>query len=319
MDRIGTRHVTASEVERLLDYPSLIAALRAAFRDPPRAPDRLVLPLGADGSADRLLLMPAVWPGRLAIVKIVSVHASRPAGAGGAVRADLLAMDPATGDWLGRVDGHSLTVRRTAATSVLAATMLARADASRLAVIGAGAVAAALAEAYATQFPLADIAIWARRRDAAQALTDRLCRAGLPARAEPDRAAAIAGAHIVSAATLSTVPLVESRHVGPGTHVDIVGGFTPAMREADDVLIGRARVMADGPAALTEAGDLAGPIATGHLAAKDVTYLGDVLRRSPQRGVDDVTLFKSAGLALEDLAAADLLFARLRAADAGGA
>ena len=313
-DLTATRFVTAAEVERLLDYPSLVAALHAAFLDPPRAPDRLALPLGEEGSPDRLLLMPAVWPGRLAIVKIVRVHGAR---GDGAVRADLLAMDPGTGDWLGRVDGHSLTVRRTAAASVLAAGLLARPDASRLAVIGGGAVAAALAEGYATLFPLTDIAVWTRRPVAAESLAEQLRRSGLPARAEPDRAAAIGRADIVTAATLSTEPLIESRSVRPGTHVDLVGGFTPAMREADDALVERALVVADGPAALGEAGDLAEPIARGRLQPSDVLLLADALRSPPERGAGDITLFKSVGLALEDLAAADLLFARLRAPEAG--
>lgn len=303
------RRVEAAEIAALLDYPALVEALRAAFLDPPVAPDRIVVPLDAASSA-RLLVMPAARAGGLAVVKLVTVH---PDAVDGAVRATLVAIDAATGALRGFVDGHALTVRRTAAASVLAARQLVRPDARVLALLGAGAVAAALAHAYAATFALGEVVIWARRAVAAEALAAQLRAAGLAARAEPDRAAAVARADIVSAATLATAPIVLGDEVRAGTHVDLVGGFTPDMREADDALIARALVVADGPAALCEAGDLAQPIAAGVLDAARVRLLADVIAAPPAVTGGAVTVFKSVGLALEDLAAAELLFDRLDA------
>lgn len=302
--------VTASQVDEALDYPSLVARLRSAFLDPPTCPPRTSLALEAGGS---LLVMPAARPSGLAGVKVVTVHPGLTDRPGGAVRAFYLALDATSGTPLGLVDGHALTVRRTAAASVLAASALARADARRLLIVGAGAVAAELAHAYAALRPIEAITVWARRTEAAKQLAAELADKGLPVVAAHDLDTAVAHADIVSAATLSRLPLIRSMAVRDGTHVDLVGGFTAAMREADDALVARARVVADGAPALEEAGDLAGPIASGALDPSRVTLLADALRGYDRRP-GDVTLFKSVGLALEDLAAAELLFERLGAA-----
>ena len=121
------------------------------------------------------------------------------------------------------------------------------------------------------------------------------------------------GAAIVSCATLSATPLVHGAWLRPGTHLDLVGGFTPAMREADDEAVRRARVFVDTSAALEEAGDVVQPIASGLLRSADVPDLFDLTRgtHAGRESDEEITLFKSVGAALEDLAAAGLAFERL--------
>lgn len=293
--------VPAETIARLLDYPSLVAALRAAFLDPPVAPERLTVPIAREGSAaaGSLLVMPAVRAGGLITCKLVTLHPELGARFEGALRSTVVVLDAATGELRCLLDGHSLTNRRTAATSVLAAQTLARRDARRVTVLGAGGVAFSLAEAYATTFPLEQVAVWARRPLAAEALAAQLRAVGAPAVAMVDLEQAVRSADIVSTATLSEAPLLFDEWIRPGTHVDLVGGFRPHMREAEDALLARAFVVADGPTALEEAGDLVGPLASGALARSQVYLLEDILRDgAPTRSPGGVTVFKSVGLSV---------------------
>ncbi|WP_254601819.1 hypothetical protein [Sphingomonas bacterium] len=252
----------------------------------------------------------------MALVKLVTVHPALGTRPGGALRSVALAIDATNGETIGLIDGHALTTRRTAATSVLAARALARPDASRLTIVGAGAVAAALAEAYAASFPLTGIAVWARRAEAAEALAAQLRDKGLPARADADLDAAISDAEIIATATLSTEPLLTPAMVRDGAHLDLIGGYTAAMREAEPRLTASAAIVVDSSAAL-DAGDLAAPIADGLIDPAGIITLSQLLRGdrvpSPDRRI---TLFKSVGLAIEDLAAAEMVVAGWRRAGA---
>lgn len=304
-------YVDAASVDRLLDYPALIEALRAAFLDPPIAAERISIGYGASGDR-HLLVMPAINPDGLVGVKLVSVHPALAARPGGAVRALYVAIDAATGEPRALIDGAALTERRTAAASVLAAQALARSDASTLLIVGTGQIAHALCRCYWETLRPARIMIWGRRAEAVNEMVARLGAEGIPATAVRDLGAAVRSADIVSVATLSKAPLILGADVRPGTHVDLVGGFTPVMREADDALMARAHIVIDGPGTLATAGDLTQPIAAGIVRAADTNLLADILaRRVAGRGSpDDVTLFKSVGVALEDLAAAELLLAQ---------
>lgn len=304
-------YIDAVTVDRLLDCPALIEALRAAFVDPPITAERISIDYGASGDR-HLLVMPAVNPDGLVGVKLVSVHPALAARPGGAVRALYVALDAATGEPRALIDGAALTERRTAAASVLAAGALARSDAETLLIVGTGQIAHALCRCYRDSLRPARIMIWGRRDEAVDAMIARLGVEGIRATAARDLRAAVQAADIVSVATLSEDPMILGKDVRAGAHIDLVGGFTPKMREADDALIARARVVIDGPGALATAGDLTQPIAAGILPAGDVTLLADVLARRAigRRSPDDVTLFKSVGVALEDLATAELLLTR---------
>ncbi|MGE0724029.1 MAG: ornithine cyclodeaminase family protein [Alphaproteobacteria bacterium] len=308
--------IDAAAVERALDFPSLVAALDAAFRDgrevPPRHHHAIPQPSGKDAV---LLLMPAWSRGGAVGIKIVTVYPdNRERGLSGVLGTYLL-LDGATGAPRAVMDGTMLTRRRTAAASALAASYLARRDASRMVMVGTGALAPHLVHAHAAVRPIREVAVWGRRPEAAADLARRLAADGFAARATDDLAAAVALADLVSCATPSTAPLVRGAWLRPGTHVDLVGGFTPVMREVDDEAVRRARIFVDGRAdALHEAGDLIQPIRAGVISeASIIADLFDLARAQAKGrgGADEITLFKSVGTALEDLAAAELVLTRL--------
>ena len=304
MELLGSAVITlgAAELDSALDYPTLVARIGRSFTDPIRCPRRLVVERAEAGEAPAtLLVMAAARDGGAALVKSVTVGASE------ALRSQVLLLG-ADGRLLALIDGESLTARRTAAASVCAAALLARPDAAVLAVLGAGPQAAALARAYAACRPLERILVWARRADRAASFADGLARhSGVLVEVAASAADAVRSADIVTCATRAEAPLVRSADVRPGTHIDLVGGFRPAMREADDALMVRARVVADTAQALVEAGDLCGPLVAGLIRPADVALLGDLLRGGgPTRGADEVTLYKSVGFAALDLVAAEL-------------
>lgn len=296
--------IDADTVRARLAYPQLFEALAAAFRTPPLTTPRQALPYRAkdDAAGSVLLLMAAVDPDRLAGVKIVTFNAGRPDGA---VRYIYIAFDPASGAPLALIDGEALSSRRTAAVSALAAQTLARPEASDIVILGAGAVARELVPAYRAAFPAARIRLWARRVEAAAALA-----AALVVDVVDDLDAAVAAADIVASATAATAPLIQGGLLRHGAHVDLIGGFSPTMRESDDAVLARAAaVVVDNPAAIAEAGDLVSPISTGVLTAERVVTLGQVLAGAAPGRPDGaaVTVFKSVGHSLADLAAASLV------------
>ena len=226
-----------------------------------------------------------------------------------------LLLDGKTGEPQALIDGQRLTQWRTACASALAASYLAREDASRLLVIGAGALAPFLARAHSAVRPIRrnpDLEPDLRqcREGGGDAEGRRLGRRG----GRPISTRRSAEADIVSSATIATTPLVKGALLKPGTHVDLVGGFTPAMRESDDDAIRRARVYVDTRAGATkEAGDIVQPLASGVLAADDIVADLHELARGEKQGrgsADEITLFKSVGAALEDLAAGVEVFKR---------
>jgi ornithine cyclodeaminase len=256
--------------------------------------------------------MPA-WDGAGLGVKIVTVFPRNRVRGLASVAALYVLMDGATGHPRALIDGEALTLRRTGAASALASTYLSRRDARALLVVGTGALAPTMAAAHCAVRPIERVDVWGRSGDRAQALAERLRVQGLPARPVAHLDAALADADIVTCATTSTEPIVRGAQVRPGTHVDLVGAFTPAMRESDDALVQRASVFVDTYAgALMEAGDLVQPMAEGAFAREQVrAELADLCAgRHPGRASDDeVTLFKSVGTALEDLCAARLVAA----------
>jgi ornithine cyclodeaminase len=310
------RFVSAADVDAALDFPALIEALEQAFRGGLEAPPRHHHALPVSGEPDAThLLMPAWGQGALG-VKIVNVFPGNGARGLPAVQGVYVLQSGRTGETLAVLDGSRLTLWRTAAASALAAKRLARADAARLTLVGAGALAPFLARAHASVRPIRAVTVWNRRPEGARALAARLAEEGFAARASEDLQAAIEGADVISAATLSTTPLIRGAWLKAGQHVDLVGAFSMSMREADDLALQRARVFVDSPSALTEGGDVAQAIASGALASSAVVAdLAALARGAPGRGADDeITLFKSVGASIEDLAAAQLVWRRLGSA-----
>jgi ornithine cyclodeaminase len=304
----------AAALERTLDTPSLVAALRAAFVRGARAPVRHVHEV-APALDGRLLLMPAWREAEATGVKIVTVYPKNRARGIATVSALYVLLDGATGHPRALLDGEALTLRRTGAASALASTYLSRADARTLLVVGTGRLAPCMAAAHCAARPIERVLVWGRDPGHARTLAGRLAQEGLAAHPAPDLPAALREADIVTCATTAAEPIVRGADVRPGTHVDLVGGFTPAMREADDELVARARVFVDTFAgALAEAGDLVAPLRAGVIAREHVrAELADLAAgRHPGRtSAEEITLFKSVGTALADLAAAELAVSRL--------
>lgn len=318
------RVVSAAEIDRALTCPALVDALAEAFCSELAAPVRHHHAIARDGALATLLLMPA-WTaqgsggfaGGFLGVKVVSVFPDNGARGLPSVLGTYLLMDGATGAPLAALDGTRLTAWRTAAASALAARALARPDASRMVMVGAGALAPFLIRAHASQRPLREVAVWNRHPDKAQAVAEALREefARLRPRARiaavADLEGAVRAADIVSCATLSTAPLVRGAWLKPGAHLDLVGAFTLAMREADDEALRRASVYIDTQAARTEGGDVALALRSGAIPEEHVR--GDLfaLCRGEVQGrvePDEITVFKSVGTAIEDLAAAMLVW-----------
>jgi len=313
--------LSADDVDRALTFPGLVETLRAAFRagaiQPVRHHHTVERP---DGAASTLLLMPA-WTdfgaagtsdGGYVGVKVVTVSPDNNAVGKPAVMGVYLLLDGRTGEPMALIDGQRLTLWRTASASALAADYLARKDASKLLVVGAGALAPFLARAHSAIRPIREIRIWNRTPANAEKVAAQLSGLGLSAEVTDDLDTALGWADIVSSATIATAPLVKGTLLRPGTHVDLVGAFTPAMRESDDDAIRRARVYVDTRAGATkEAGDIVQPLASGLLKPDAIVADLHELARGEKKGRDsaeEITLFKSVGAALEDLAAAVAVF-----------
>ena len=302
----------AAATSAALPFARLLPALRSLFAQGCEVPPRHVHDVGGrGGTAFTSLVMRAWSPGRYyGINPINSAPATAARGLPG-LHASYMLYDGTTGAPLALIDGDALTQRRTAAASALAASWLAREDAAHLLVVGAGQVASLLPAAHAAARPIAQVSVWARDPAKAQALAGRLQHQGIAARAAPDLQAACAQADIVSCATLAGEPVVRGAWLRPGTHLDLVGSFTPAMREADDDCFAGASLYVDTEEALKKSGELLGPMARGVFGPADVRGTLATLSRGEapgRRSPAERTVFKSVGTALEDLAAAVLVY-----------
>lgn len=311
------RVVGAEEVHAALDYPSLVEALRETYRRGVDRVDRYALDQPRpDGRRNDWLLLPAWQFGRHFGAKLVSVFPENEALP--SVQGVYVLFDGKDGRPLACIDGAALTLRKTAANSALAATYLSRRDASSLLMIGAGALAPHLVLAHAAVRPIRRVAIWNRTPARAERLAEAL--SGDPALRDvtvgvaDDLEAAVRAADVVSCATMAKDPLVQGRWLAPGTHLDLVGGFRPDMREADDEAVRRARVFVDARFTTVEhCGDISQPIASGLIADSDITDTFELAQglRPGRRDEREITLFKSGGGGHEDLGAAQHLMAKL--------
>lgn len=305
------RTITGAELRSVLHHRMLIERLRQSFRAEVQVPLRHHHTVSTYGESDgTLLLMPAWETGRSVGIKVVTVFPDNAAKDLPAVQGVYLLLDGKTGVPQALIDGQALTKRRTAAASALAASYLAKPDAERLLVVGTGALAPELVEAYAAVRPLRHVLVWGRNLEKAKRVVSRFHRPKFRIEATADLEGAVRGADIITCATLSREPLIRGEWLQPGQHLDLIGGFTPEMREADDDCIRRSRVFVDTrEGACKEAGDIVQPMAAGILTSEDIAGdLYDLTRgeRAGRRYYDQITLFKSVGTALEDLCAAQL-------------
>lgn len=310
------RILAAPDLAQTLDYPSLVERLRDYFRDdavtvPVRHHHDVSVPDGTDAT---LLLMPAWRIGGYIGVKVATVFPDNGNQGLPSVMGSYLLLSAKTGEPVAILDGTELTLRRTAAASALASRYLSRPDCERLLMVGTGKLAPHLIKAHASQRPICNVLIWGRDLKKAERLAASLDAPKFRVAATDDLEQAARGAHIISCATLATDPLIDGAWLQPGQHVDLVGAFKPTMREVDDKAVQRSAVFVDTrDGALAEGGDLVQAIATGVFSSEDVRGdLFDLTRgEGPGRSVyNQITLFKSVGTGLEDLAAAKLAFER---------
>jgi ornithine cyclodeaminase/alanine dehydrogenase-like protein (mu-crystallin family) len=304
------RWISAAELAALAPYNEIIEALRQGFRDDIKTPVRHHHETAV---VTTLLLMPA-WSEKFTGLKTVTVKTDNPSLNVPTVQGSYLLIDNATGTPVAMMDGTELTRRRTAAAGALASDYLSRKDASTLLLIGAGALGAHFARAHASVRPIKTVLIYNRTLEKSEALAAELSTDGFAARAVTDLKSAMAEADIISGITSSTHAIIKGAWLKPGTHIDLAGAFKPSMRETDAEAVGRSRVYVDTrEGAEAEAGDLIQAKAEGQFEFDRVQ--GDLfeLCRGTMFGrktENEITLFKSCGTALEDLATAVMVHLR---------
>ncbi len=301
--------IDAETVHRKLDYPALVQALRIAHRHPMPGVQEGVL-AEPDGVADRSFLSLAAWQRDRAIgVKLISVfpdNRTLPS-----VQGLYAVFDGRSGSPLLVADGTALTLRKTAADSALGLDILARPDVETMLMIGAGALAPHVIQAFTSIRPsLRHVRIWNRTPARADAIAGSLEIAGVRTEATTDLDSSLSWADVVSSATMATEPLVHGARLKLGCHVDLIGGWQPDMRESDDDAVWRAAIFVDSKEMCRLCGDISQPLETGIITWSDIR--GDLFdlcgagidgRTSPEQ----ITLYKNAGGAHLDLFTAQFL------------
>jgi ornithine cyclodeaminase len=309
------RHIDADTTHRLLDYRGLVEGLREMYRRGVDLTERQVLHQQLpDGSRNDWLILPAWQFGRHQGIKLVSVFPGNEKKGLASILGLYVLFDGETGAPLLTIDGAALTLRKTVCNSALAVDYCARKDASKLLVVGAGNLAPHVVAAHASVRPIAEVRIWNRTPEKAVALASRLSRPGLAVSAAPDLEAAVPWADIVTGVTMTKQPLIKGAWLKPGQHLDLIGGFRPDMREADDEAVKRSRLFIDARfSVLDECGDISQPLAAGLIKESDITDLFQLARgeRPGRQREDEITFFKSGGGGHEDLATAQYLLSKL--------
>ena len=314
------RILSAADVQLAIDMPGAIEAMREAFTA--LADGSAVVPLRLPLETEHgvTLFMPAhLKTSGSTGAKVVSINPGNAALGLPVVHAVVLALDPQTGCPLAVMDGTWLTALRTGAVGGLAADLLAKKDADTVALFGAGVQARTQLEAVRCVRPITRVRVVSPSGVSADKLVAEL--EGVSAHRVEDPDEAVAGADIIIAATGSSTPVFDGSKVEPGAHVTGVGSFTPGMREVDTTLVMRARIIADQrEAVLSEAGDIAGPIADGSVTAAVIAAeLGDVVlgRLKGRTSEDEITFFKSVGNAVQDVSVAARVLAEAEARGLG--
>lgn len=296
------RIVTAEEVHELCAWPKLVDALARAHCGPAPMVDRSELHNTTNDVRDTYFNLPAWQPGVAMGTKMVTVFPSNPdKGPLPAVQAVYALFDGRDGRPLLMIDGTALTYRKTAADSALGSKLLSRPDAETLLLVGAGALAPFLVAAHRAVRPaIRDVLVWNRRHEKAEALARDVGGTAIA-----DLEAAVRRADIISTATASTEPMVKGAWLRLGAHLDLVGGFTPEMRECDDEAVTRSSIFVDSRwFAVDQPGDLGDPIKRGVITREAVRADLFQLCKGAMTGratPQEITLFKNGGGAHLDL------------------
>ncbi|HEX6484634.1 MAG TPA: hypothetical protein VF043_37795 [Ktedonobacteraceae bacterium] len=316
--------LSRDDLYRCLDMTSAIAAMRLAFNalstGEAQAPQRQAIDLSEQGLA---LLMPSLLQTgeqRSFGLKLITVIPHNPLRNLPLLSATVLLLDATTGRTLAIMEGNWLTAMRTGAVSGLATDLLARQDSDVLALFGAGTQASTQVLAIHTVRPLREVRVVNRSDEHYSQLVAKLetmLRPNCPLiRRATTSGEALAGASLVACATTSRQPLFPRNEVEAGTHINAIGAFTPQMCEVDPETLAHARIVVDQrEAALTEAGDLLQALAAGFIPGPETWIeLGDVVtgRQAGRATDDEITFFKSVGVAVQDVAAALYVYRKAR-------
>ncbi len=319
---------SAADVDRALPMAEAIAAVKSAYvqlsAGRVQAPLRTALDVSP---SDVTLVMPFYeastnGAGGSLGLKLVSVFESNVARGRPLIHSLVLAIDPVTGAPLALIEGATLTAIRTGAASGAATETLARPDAAVAAIFGSGAQARRQLEAVCTVRPIERVYVYSL--GGAEAFAADLAGTGpIPAdvRVAANPRQAVREADVICTATTARTPVFDDRDLRPGVHINAIGVFTPDAREIDGATVRRARVFVDSiEAALAEAGDLLIPLSAGEITRDHIsTELGQVLagERPGRAGAEQITLFKSVGVAAQDAAAARVILRNGRASGLG--
>lgn len=282
--------IVPKQAEALLTWQGLLQALEAGHKLP--LPDIKDMFLYRDG--DTILNRGAWIDGLGALVKAATIFPGNAARGLPSIHGVVSLFDDVTGDLSALVDFHLVTKWKTAGDSLLSASRLARKDATRFLLVGAGAVARSMVEAYSSVFPDARFTVWSRTRQSAEAM-------GLPV--ADDLEAAVRQADVICSATMATAPLIRGDWLQPGQHIDLIGAYKPGMREVDDTAMGRARVFVDSrKTTIHHIGELMDPIASGAITEADIIAdFYDEPALFTRRSDDEITIAKNGGGAHLDL------------------
>jgi ornithine cyclodeaminase len=306
------KYIDSDAVHRLASVGSLVEPLRRAFVSQAVSPERAHYDLDATDRPRTLLLMPSWQPDGDIGVKIATVFPNNADRGLPSVNAAYLLLSGQTGQPRAWIDGRALTLIRTAAVSALAADLLAPAAPDVLLMAGTGALSRYFVEGHLAVRRYRSVLIWGRDPHKAAAVARDLSARGWPVEIASDLETAARAADVISCATLAQQPLIEGRWLKSECHLDLVGSFSPDMREADDDCMRGAFIAVDTVAALTQSGDLIGPLARGVIAKADISLLGELIAAKPAASRARKTVFKSVGVALADLAVAEHLIERNR-------
>ena len=297
-------------IQTALPYPLLVEALAQGLQQFAQTPARSFFSPNQDASC--VMIMPAWRPHQMMGVKLVSVWPENNAKGESAVSAVYVVISCLDGRPLAVLDGTELTLRRTAAAAALAAKRLARENSETLAVLGTGSLSVPLVQAHTDTMRLKNVLVWGRQFHKTQRVVKQLKELGIEVRAMGDLEETLALSDVVAVATTATEPFLKADWVKPGTHISLVGAFTPQMAEAEPVLMARSQLFADCRASVLEkGGEVFQAIKQGLVLDSDIIAdLAELTAHSDRNWRHDgqaITVFKSVGFALLDLIAAEVV------------
>ena len=314
--------IDAQTVHELLHYDGLVEALRQAhLGEMPKYSDRMIYQqANPQGHPDAFIVLPAWQPGEGLLCKVVTSFPNNVERYGiSNVNSVYTYIDGRTGVAEAVIDGEAMVFRKTSADSALGASLLAREDVQTMLMIGAGGLAPYLVRAHLSVRPsIRRLLVWNRSRGKAERLARMFDAAQVEASAVDDLDAAVAQAGLICSATMAPEPLIRGELLRPGTHVDLVGSFTPEMREADDEVLRRSSLFVDHRQGATQSGEICQPLERGVITAEDIR--GDLFElcqgKVPARtSAEQITTFKNAGGSHLDYFVSRYLMSLLRARD----